>query len=245
MLKGSIFMKYRRILLKLSGEVLSGKTPIDFDNAMTAAGHIKALHDIGCEIGVVVGGGNMWRGRNGGSMDRNRADNIGMLATAMNSLALEQALIDLNVPVKVMSAVSMELFMDSYSARGANAALDEGKVVIFACGTGSPFFSTDTAAALRAAQIHADALLLAKAVDGIYTADPRQDPEAKRYLRVSYDEVINRNLHATDLTAISFCREYGIPMVLFAMESDKSFVDAVNGINAGTVVDGEAGFILA
>ena len=117
--------------------------------------------------------------------------------------------------------------------------------MIFACGTGSPFFSTDTAAALRAAQIHADALLLAKAVDGIYTADPRQDPEAKRYLRVSYDEVINRNLHATDLTAISFCREYGIPMVLFAMESDKSFVDAVNGINAGTVVDGEAGFILA
>ena len=136
MLKGSIFMKYRRILLKLSGEVLSGKTPIDFDNVMTAAGHIKALHDIGCEIGVVVGGGNMWRGRNGGSMDRNRADNIGMLATAMNSLALEQALIDLNVPVKVMSAVSMELFMDSYSARGANAALDGGKVVIFACGTG-------------------------------------------------------------------------------------------------------------
>ena len=165
-------MKYRRILLKMSGEVLSGKTPIDFDNVMTAAGYIKALYDVGCQIGVVVGGGNMWRGRSSGAMDRSRADSIGMLATAMNSLALEQALIDLNIPVTVMSAVSMELFMDNYSARGANSALDEGKVVIFACGSGSPFFSTDTAAALRAAQIHADALLLAKAVDVIYTAHP-------------------------------------------------------------------------
>ncbi len=237
-------MKYRRILLKMSGEVLSGKTPIDFDNVMTAAGHIKALYDVGCQIGVVVGGGNMWRGRSSGAMDRSRADSIGMLATAMNSLALEQALIDLNIPVTVMSAVSMELFMDNYSARGANSALDEGKVVIFACGSGSPFFSTDTAAALRAAQIHADALLLAKAVDGIYTADPKLDPTAKRYSRVSYDVVIEKNLHATDLTAISFCREYSIPMVLFAMESDESFINAVNGVNAGTIVDSEPGFEL-
>lgn len=238
-------MKYKRILLKLSGEALSGKTPIDFENVLTAAGHIKALHDIGCQLGIVVGGGNIWRGRSGGTMDRSRADNMGMLATAINALALEQALIDLGVPVRVMSAVSMEVFMDSYSAREANKSVDEGTVVIFACGSGSPFFSTDTAAALRAAQIHADALLLAKNIDGIYTADPNIDPTAKRYVRISFDEVIARNLKATDLTAMSFCREYGIPMVVFEMRSDESFVMAANGVNAGTIVDNEPGFELA
>ncbi|MCH5279430.1 MAG: UMP kinase [Christensenellaceae bacterium] len=238
-------MKYKRILLKLSGEALSGKTPIDFEHVLTAAGHIKALHDISCQLGVVVGGGNIWRGRSGGTMDRSRADNIGMLATAMNALALEQALIDLGVPVRAMSAVSMEVFMDSYSAREANKSVDEGTVVIFACGSGSPFFSTDTAAALRAAQIHADALLLAKNIDGIYTADPNIDTNAKRYVRISFDEVIARNLKATDLTAMSFCREYGLPMVVFEMRSDESFVMAANGVNAGTIVDNEPGFELA
>lgn len=237
-------MKYKRILLKLSGEALSGKTPIDFEHVLTAAGHIKALHDIGCQLGVVVGGGNIWRGRTGGAMDRSRADNIGMLATAMNALALEQALIDLKVPVRVMSAVSMDVFMDSYSAREANKSVDEGTVVIFACGSGSPFFSTDTAAALRAAQIHADALLLAKNIDGIYTADPHIDPNAKRYVRISFDEVIAQNLKATDLTAMSFCREYNIPMVVFEMCSDESFVMAASGVNAGTIVDNEIGFEL-
>ena len=238
-------MKYKRILLKLSGEALSGKTPIDFEHVLTAAGHIKALHDIGCQLGVVVGAGNIWRGRSGGTMDRSRADNMGMLATAINALALEQALIDLRVPVRVMSAVSMEVFMDSYSAREANKSVDEGTVVIFACGSGSPFFSTDTAAALRAAQIHADALLLAKNIDGIYTADPNIDTNAKRYVRISFDEVIARNLKATDLTAMSFCREYGLPMVVFEMRSDESFVMAANGVNAGTIVDNEPGFELA
>lgn len=238
-------MKYKRILLKLSGEVLSGNSPIDFDSAINIAKKVKIIHDIGCQIGIVIGGGNIWRGRSGGSMDRNRADNIGMLATAMNSLALEQAFIDLGVPVKVMSAVNMELFMDNYSARSANAAIDEGNIVIFACGTGSPFFSTDTAAALRAAQIHADALLLAKAVDGVYTADPKCDPNARRYHHVSYDLVIERNLHATDLTAISFCREFNIPMVLFSMESEEGFIQAVNGVNVGTIINSEPGFDFA
>ncbi|MBO4879902.1 MAG: UMP kinase [Clostridia bacterium] len=244
-------MKYERILLKVSGEVLSGKTPIDFDNVMVAAGQIKALHDNGCKLGVVVGGGNIWRGRSSGTMDRNRADNIGMLATAANALALEQALIDLEVPVRVLSAVTMDMFMDSYSAREANKSVDEGTVVIFACGTGAPFFSTDTAASLRAAQIHADALLLAKAVDGIYTADPKTDPTAKKYTRISYDEVIARNLKATDLTAISFCREYGLPIVLFPMNdstgkaSSANFVAAANGVNLGTIVNAEPGFELA
>lgn len=238
-------MKYKRILLKMSGEVLRGETPIDFNKVLEAAGHIKALHEYGCQIGVVVGAGNIWRGRSSGEMDRNRADSIGMLATAMNSLALEQALIDLDIPVKVMSAVPMDLFMDSYSARNANAEIDKGTVVIFACGTGSPFFSTDTAAALRAAEIHADALLLAKNVDGIYTNDPRIDKTSLRYSRVSYDFVIEKNLKATDLTAISFCREYNIPLVLFAMSSNDCFIDAVNGVNAGTTVDNFEGFEFA
>lgn len=238
-------MKYERILLKMSGEVLSGETPIDFKNVAAAAEHVKQLHDLGCKIGVVVGGGNMWRGRSSGKMDRNRADNIGMLATAMNALALEQALIEIQVPVRVLSAVEMNVFMDTYSAREANKSVDEGTVVIFACGTGSPFFSTDTAAALRAAQINADALLLAKNVDGIYTADPAADKNAKRYIRISYDEVIKNNLKATDLTAISFCREYNIPIVVFDMRKDENFIKAVNGENSGTVVNGEAGCELA
>lgn len=238
-------MKYKRVLLKMSGEVLGGDSPIDFRNVTKAAEHIRTLRTAGCEIGVVVGGGNIWRGRSGGTMERSRADNIGMLATAMNSLALEQALIDIDVPVKVLSAVQMELFMDSYSARAANDALSEGKVVIFACGTGSPFFSTDTAAALRAAQIHADALLMAKNIDGIYTADPRLDSSARRYVRASYDEVIARELKATDLTAISFCREYSIPMVIFDMGSSENFISAINGENAGTLVDSTPGFELA
>lgn len=237
-------MKYKRVLLKVSGEALSGKTPIDFEKATETALQIKALHDADCLLGVVVGGGNIWRGRSGGTMDRSRADNIGMLATAMNALALEQALIDLNVPVRVLSAVSMDMFMDSYSAREANKSVDAGTVVIFACGSGAPFFSTDTASALRAAQIHADALLLAKNVDGIYTADPNVCAGAKRYARISYDEVITKNLKATDLTAMSFCREYSIPMVLFKMHSAEALVAAVNGENAGTIVDAQPGFEL-
>lgn len=238
-------MKYERILLKVSGEVLSGKTPIDFDKVSVAAEHIKALRDHGCKIGVVVGGGNIWRGRSGGTMERNRADNIGMLATAANALALEQALIDIGVPVRVLSAVSMEMFADTYSAREANKSIDQGTVVVFACGTGCPFFSTDTAAALRAAQIHADALLLAKNVDGIYTADPNKDPSARRYVRISYDEVIARNLKATDLTAISFCREYSLPIVCFDMRESENFIKAANGENSGTIVDAQEGFELA
>lgn len=238
-------MKYERILVKVSGETLGGASPIDFNNVIKAAQSIKLLWKMGCRVGVVAGGGNIWRGRSSGTMDRSRADNIGMLATAMNSLALEQGLTDLNVPVKTLSAVPMELFMDSYSSRAAHSALDEGKVVIFAGGTGSPFFSTDTAAALRAAQINADALLLAKNVDGIYTADPNVDPNARRYARISYDEVIRLNLKATDLTAISFCREYKIPMRLFAMDGVNGFAKAVSDPSCGTIIDSREGFELA
>ena len=230
-------MKYKRVLLKVSGEALSGKTPIDFEKATETALQIKALHDAGCLLGVVVGGGNIWRGRSGGTMDRSRADNIGMLATAMNALALEQALIDLNVPVRVLSAVSMDMFMDSYSAREANKSVDAGTVVIFACGSGAPFFSTDTASALRAAQIHADALLLAKNVDGVYSADPNKDKNAVRYSRLSYQEVIERNLQATDLTAITLCKEQKIPVIVCALKEEGAILRAIKGDDVGTVID--------
>lgn len=230
-------LKYKRVLLKMSGEVLgSSDAPVDSAKVADAASHIKALYDAGVQVGVVCGGGNIMRGRDSGSMDRNRADAIGMLATAINALNLEQALIDHGVPARVLSAVSIELFMDTYSARLANGSLDNGEVVIFACGSGLPFFSTDTAAALRAAQIHADALLLAKNVDGVYSADPKKDPSAVKFDELTFDEVISRQLRATDLTAITLCRETNMPIVVFSMEDDTAFVRACMGENVGTVI---------
>lgn len=236
-------MKYKRVLLKVSGEALSGKTPIDFEKATETALQIKALHDAGCLLGVVVGGGNIWRGRSGGTMDRSRADNIGMLATAMNALALEQALIDLNVPVRVLSAVSMDMFMDSYSAREANKSVDAGTVVIFACGSGAPFFSTDTASALRAAQIHADALLLAKMLTE-YTPPTRMSVRMQSVMPASVTMKSLQKPQGNRLNGNEFCREYSIPMVLFKMHSAEALVAAVNGENAGTIVDAQPGFEL-
>ena len=176
------------------------------------------------------------RGRSAVNMERNRADSIGMLATAINSLALEQALINIEIPVRVLSAVEIELFMDTYSARLANKSLDDGEVVIFACGMGTPFFSTDTAAAMRAAQIHADALLLAKNIDGVYSADPKKDKNAVKYDNLTYNEVVTRGLRATDLTAITLCGETKMPVIVFSMEDDSAFLRAVCGENVGTVI---------
>ena len=170
-------------------------------------------------------------------MDRNRADHMGMLATAINALALCDALEKEQVPCTVLSAVEMNRFCDAYTFRSAQTALQDEKVVIFACGTGSPFFSTDTAAALRAAEIHADALLLAKNVDAVYSADPKLDPSAVRYAHLSYDEVIQKNLHATDLTAITLCREVGIPILLFSMREERNILDVICGGDAGTRID--------
>ena len=227
-------LKYKRVLLKMSGEVLgSEKAPVDSAKVAEAAKHIKALHDAGVQVGVVCGGGNIMRGRDSGSMDRNRADAIGMLATAVNALSMEQGLIDLGVPCRVLSAVEIELFMDTYSARLANSSLDNGEVVIFACGSGLPFFSTDTAAALRAAQIHADALLLAKNIDGVYSADPKKDPTAVKFDTLTYDEVIERQLRATDLTAITLCREQKIPIHAFALDR---ILDVFDGAETGTII---------
>lgn len=209
---------YHRVLLKISGEALSSDSSVICrETVQETVTKIKAVKDMGVQIGIVVGGGNIMRGRSAEGMERNRADHMGMLATAINSLALQDALEHAGVACEVQSAVEMNRFCDSFTARGAKRALDEGKVVIFACGSGCPFFSTDTAAALRAAEIGADALLLAKNIDAIYSADPKTNPNAIRYSRISYDRVVAENLRATDLTAITLCKEQNIPIRAFAL----------------------------
>ena len=210
---------YHRVLLKISGEALSSEqSVICRETVLSTVNKIKAVRQKGIQIGIVVGGGNIMRGRSAEGMERNRADHMGMLATAINSLALQDALEGAGVPCVVQSAVDMDRFCEPFSARSAKAALAEGKVVIFACGSGCPFFSTDTAAALRAAEIGADALLLAKNIDAIYSADPKLDPNAVRYSRISYDRVVAENLRATDLTAITLCKEQKIPIRAFALD---------------------------
>lgn len=210
---------YQRVLLKLSGEALSsGTSVLCRETVKNTVQHLKRVWQKGVQIGVVVGGGNIMRGRNAEGMERNRADHMGMLATAINALALQDALEQAGVPCTVQSAVDMDRFCDSYSARSARQLLNEGKVVLFACGSGCPFFSTDTAAALRAAEIGADALLLAKNIDAVYSADPKADRDAIRYTRISYDRVVSENLRATDLTAITLCKEQRIPIRVFALD---------------------------
>lgn len=225
---------YKRVLLKISGELLQADNqPVCVAALQKTTADIKSLHEKGLQMGIVIGGGNIMRGRNAGSLDRSRIDHMGMLATAINALALQESLERAGVDSVVFSAVEMQRFCDTYSVRSAKAALESGKVAIFACGTGCPFFSTDTAAALRAAEIGADALLLAKSVDAVYDKDPKRYPDAKRYDKLSYDKVIVDNLQATDLTAITFCKERHIVIKVFALDK---IMDAVNGSNTGTVI---------
>lgn len=233
-----MLLKYRRILLKLSGEAMgsAGRT-IDFDAVSRTARQIAEIARLGVEVGVVVGGGNIWRGRSSGKMDRNRADHMGMLATAINALAMQDALEQQGVACTVLSAVPMQTYCETYSAREANCLLAKKTVVLFACGTGCPFFSTDTAAALRAAEIGADALMLAKSVDAVYSADPNAAPDATRYTHISYDTVIEKDLKATDLTAITLCREQNIPILVFGMRDEENIIKAVSGESVGTLID--------
>ncbi len=210
---------YKRVLLKISGEALSSDTSaLCQDTIDSTVQKIAALRKNGVQVGIVCGGGNILRGRNSGNMERNRADHMGMLATVINALALQDAFERINVPAVVLSAVEMPVFCDRYTYRDANRYLNENKIVIFACGTGCPFFSTDTGAALKAAEIKADVLLLAKNVDAVYDDDPVANPDAKKYSRISYDKVIRDNLHATDITAITLCRERNMPIKVFALD---------------------------
>ena len=228
--------KYKRILLKLSGEALSagGEGILNFDFLAKIAEVLSRCRAAGVEIGVIVGAGNIWRGRQGEKMDRRQADHMGMLATAINALALQDACRAADLDAVVMSAVEMRAFADTFTVNDANEALREGRVVIFACGLGQPFFSTDTAAALRAAEIGADVILMAKNIDGIYTADPKIDPSAKRYEEVSYREVLDKGLKAIDLSAATFCMENHIRCYAFGLSDPDNIYRVVMGERIGT-----------
>lgn len=210
-------MKYKRILLKLSGEVLAGSkgTGIDFDKTLEFAREIKEGVELGAEIAIVVGGGNFWRGKSNEYMDRATSDYIGMMGTVMNALALGDAFKQIDVPVRVQTGVEMRQIAEFYIKDRAIRHLEKGRVVIFGCGTGSPFFSTDTASALRAAEIKADVLIKATKVDGVYDKDPKKYDDAVKYDEITYIDVINKKLNVMDATAISLCMEENIPIKVF------------------------------
>lgn len=233
--------KYKRILLKVSGEALSGGKGTGLDDATLAniARVIKECSESGVEIAVVVGGGNFWRGRTSTDMNRTRADHMGMLATVMNSLALQSALEAAGVVTRVQTAIEMRQIAEPYIRGKAMSHLSKGKVVIFGCGTGNPFFSTDTAAALRAAEIEADAILLAKNVDAVYDSDPATNPNAKKFTRLSYKEVLNRGLKVMDTTATSLCMDNDIPILVFGIAEPENIIRVLCGENMGTIVSND------
>ncbi|MCT4507967.1 MAG: UMP kinase [Tepidibacter sp.] len=232
---------YKRVLLKLSGEALAGemKTGINNEVVNEIALSIKELHEMGVEVAIVVGGGNFWRGRTSEGMDRTTADHIGMLATVMNSLAMQDALENIGVLTRVQNAIEMRQIAEPYIRRKAMRHLEKGRVVIFASGTGNPYFSTDTAAALRAAEIEAEVILLAKKVDGVYDSDPMINPEAKKFDTLSYMEVLKRGLKVMDSTATSLCMDNKIPIRVFGLNNSKNIIDVVQGKKIGTIVEEE------
>ena len=229
---------YKRVIIKLSGEALAGEKGSGIDSSMVdyVVDQIKRVTEEGVEVGIIVGGGNFWRGRQAQSMDRTAADHIGMLATVMNAIALQDALETAGVPTRVQTALTITRVAEPYILRKAMRHFEKGRVVIFACGTGNPYFSTDTGAALRAAEIHAEVLLLAKNVDGVYDSDPRKNPDAKKLDDIAYIDVIQKGLQAMDTTAISLCMENKIPIIAFALHEKDSIVKAVNGEKIGTII---------
>ncbi len=232
---------YRRVLLKISGEALAGekKTGLDFDIIRSVCTAVKQCVDMGVEVGIVVGGGNFWRGvkDGGGKMERSRADHMGMMATVMNALAVSDVFEQMGVPVRVQTAITMSQIAEPYIQLKADKHLKKGRVVIFGCGTGCPYFSTDTAAVLRAAEIKADAILLAKNIDGVYSADPRLDPAAVKYDHISYDDVLAQHLAVMDSTATSLSMDNHIPVIVFALADPENIVRVVCGENVGTKVN--------
>ena len=231
-------LKYKRVVLKLSGEALAGnqKTGLDFNVINEICASIKKCVDAGAEIGIVVGGGNFWRGRSSGNMDRTRADHIGMLATTMNALAVADAMEALGVDVRVQTAISMQQIAEPYIRNKAISHRKKGRVVIVGCGTGSPFFSTDTAATLRAVEIEADILLKATMVDGVYDKDPHKYTDAVRYEKITFSDVLSSALAVMDSTAASMCRDNKMPMLVFDLNRPDNIYDAIMGEPVGTVV---------
>ena len=232
--------KYKRILLKISGEALAGeqKTGLDFGVIGQVCDVIKACTELGVQVGVVIGGGNFWRGvKNGeGKMARSRADHMGMLATVMNCLAVSDVMEQKGIPVRVQTAVEMSTFAEHYTWERAVTHLEEGKVVLFGAGSGCPYFSTDTAAVLRAAEIGADAILLAKNIDGVYSADPKKDPDAVRFDSLTYEEVLEKRLAVMDSTATCIAMDNRIPIKVFALREPENILRAARGETVGTLV---------
>lgn len=232
--------KYKRVLLKLSGEVLAGKdkTGINIETVGKICDKVKEVVEMGVQVAIVVGGGNFWRGRrNGEQMEKTTADYMGMLATAMNALALQDAIEARGVYTRVQTAIEMREVAEPFIKRKAIKHLERGRVVIFACGTGNPFFTTDTGAALRAAEIEADAILLGKSIDAVYSADPKIDPTAKKYERITYSEVLQQDLKVMDSTATALCKDNNIPLIVFGIEDPENIVRAVRGEKIGTIVE--------
>ena len=232
---------YKRVLLKVSGEALGGDkgTGLDFQIIGSVCDVIKECLDMGVQVGLVVGGGNFWRGAKnsgGGNMQRSRADHMGMLATVINCLAVADVCEQKGIPAKVQTAIAMDEIAEQFTRDGAVKCLEEGKVVIFGAGSGCPYFSTDTAAVLRAAEIGADVILLAKNIDGVYSADPAKDPTATKYDEITYDEVLAQHLMVMDITATSLAMDNHIPVLVFALKEPKNIVKALCGENVGTVV---------
>ncbi len=231
-------LAYNRILLKLSGEALSGDkgTGIDFDYVLKVSETIKKCVEIGAQITIVVGGGNYWRGRSNQHMDRTRADHIGMLATAMNALTLLDGLSQVGVDARVQTAIEMRQIAEPYIRNRAVRHLEKGRVVIFGCGTGNPFFSTDTCAALRAAEIDADIIFKATNVDGVYTADPKKDSGAKKYSELSFIDVLKDELKVMDMSAAAMCNDNNIPILVFDLSDPDNIIRALKGEKIGTIV---------
>ena len=230
--------KYKRVLLKLSGEALAGeqKTGVNVDTVGEICDKIKEIVEMGVEVGIVVGGGNFWRGRNGHQMERATADYMGMLATAMNGLALQDALEARGIHSRVQTAIEMREIAEPFILRKSEKHLKKGRVVIFSCGTGHPYFTTDTAAVLRATEIHADIILLGKAIDAVYSADPKVDKNAEKYDKISYLEVLEKDLKVMDSTATALCRDNNIPLLVFGISNPENIVKAVMGEEIGTLV---------
>ena len=230
--------KYKRVILKLSGEALAGVSGfgLDFNVAKRIALEIKELVDMGVEVGTVVGGGNIWRGRSGEGMDRTTADYMGMMATCINALALQDSLEQVGVKTRVQTAIEMKEIAEPFIRRRAMRHLEKGRVVIFAAGTGNPYFSTDTTAALRAAEIEADVILLAKKVDGVYDKDPHKYSDAKKYDTLSYIDVLDQGLQVMDSTATSLCMDNEIPILVFGLDEPGNIKKAMYGESIGTLV---------
>lgn len=231
-------IKYKRVLLKLSGEALAGETKfgVDAKTIGNICDKIKEVINMGVEVAIVVGGGNFWRGRNGHEMERTTADYMGMLATAMNALALQDALENRGVHSRVQTSIEMREIAEPFIERKAEKHLSKGRVVIFACGTGHPYFTTDTAAVLRATEMKADIILLGKSIDAVYSADPKIDATATKYESITYLEVLNKDLKVMDSTATAMCRDNNIPLLVFGISDPENIVRAVKGEKIGTIV---------